>query len=91
MKIFNHTTTKLSKADALRALFGKAIHIRTEIEASGATQVLNSTSTTHVDKFFPRKQPAAQLLAPAPYCEGQCGICSCISSPQPVPSCPANS
>jgi hypothetical protein len=69
MKIFNHTTTKLSKADALRALFGKAIHITTEIEASGATEVLGTTSTTYVDKLFPRKQPAAQACPVPPACD----------------------
>jgi hypothetical protein len=31
----------------------------------------------------------AEEPAPAPYCEGQCGICSCISSPQTATATPS--
>lgn len=38
---------------------------------------------------WPPMDPA-QDKAPAPYCNGQCGICSCISSPQAATATPSN-
>lgn len=36
-----------------------------------------------------RWKPLPSVL-PAPYCNGQCGICSCISSPQAATATPSN-
>jgi hypothetical protein len=39
---------------------------------------------------YPPMDPAQDKAQPAPYCNGQCGICSCIPSPQPPPATKPN-
>jgi hypothetical protein len=51
MTIFNRTTLRLSPMDALRALFGRAIHLSTEIDVSAEVEVVETRQTAEVDPW----------------------------------------
>ncbi len=57
MTIFNQTKLTVSLVDALRVLFGKAIHLTTEIDVATEVEVVATRQTVRVDRW---RKPSAK-------------------------------
>ena len=69
MTIFNKTEIYLSFWDRIRVLFGRTIHLSTDIEVTTAVEVTETAHSVWVDPFIKRKPtgfmaPAETLPAP---------------------------
>lgn len=56
--LLNSTTIHLSFGDALRTLFGRAVHIHTEIDIDQPVEVLATRQTVYVAPWFDRTETA---------------------------------
>lgn len=60
MTIINQTRIRLSVGDALKALFGKAISLSTEIDVSTEVQVIATRQTIYVEPIIHEKESGTQ-------------------------------